>query len=70
MARERDRKELDRFKCTVENECKIEVKKEVNKIKEILGQEYDYKVKSIEEALFKEREDMLEQMTREKAEYI
>lgn len=39
-------------------------------MKEILGQEYDYKVKSIQEALDKEKEIALEQVLQEKQNFI
>lgn len=37
IQRERDRKEIDRIKAKAENEAKIEVQKEIKRMKEILG---------------------------------
>lgn len=51
LARERDRKEVERLKKSFEMECRTEVNKEVKKMKEILGQEYDFKVKSMTESM-------------------
>ena len=40
---------MDRITKKVESESKYEIAKEIKRMKEILGQEYDFKAKLVEE---------------------
>lgn len=53
---------MDKFKTKIENESKAELAKEIKRMKEILGQEYDFKVSQIEESNKKTTESLLQKV--------
>jgi len=61
---------MDKFKTKIENESKAELAKEIKRMKEILGQEYDFKVSQIEESNKKTTESLLQKVEQERTEYL
>ena len=49
MAREKDRKELQRLKKDLNSEKVLETEKEIAKMKEIVAQEYEFKAKHLDQ---------------------
>ena len=49
VAREKDRKELQRLKKDMDNEKILELEKEISKMKEIVAQEYEFKIKHLDQ---------------------
>lgn len=48
--------EIEKIKAKAENDAKVEIAKEIKRMKEILGQEYDYKIKHNEDMARKQEE--------------
>ena len=66
MAREKDRRELQRLKKDLDSEKVQELEKEIAKMKEIVSQEYEFKIKHLDQYYAKKHQDLVDQLTSEK----
>ena len=69
-AREKDRADIVRIKRQYQAESAEVVAKEVKKMKEIVGQEYEFKLKHLEESYIKKNRKMEEEAVIEREEFI
>lgn len=69
-AREKDRADVVRIKKQYKAEAAEEVAKEIKKMKEIVGQEYEFKLKHLEESFLKKNRKIEEDALIEREEFI